>query len=144
MKVRARQTFCCDKKETKDAGARIREAITLKVDNDTTSILKLDLTNGGFLLSIYPLITDPNAFKGIKRRSSTVSESECPVDEDQTAESSIEAFAERSIEDLQNTKTNRKRSNNGESVEEIEGTEKFDDPRGREITYTWSLARCGD
>lgn len=135
---------CCDKKEAKDAGARIREAITLKVDNDTTSILKLNLTNGSFLLSIYPLITDSNAFKGIKRRSFTVSESECPVDEDQTAESSIEAFAERSIEDLQNTKTNRKLSNNGESVEEIEGTEKFDDPRGGEITYTWSLARCGD
>lgn len=138
---------CCDKKEAKDAGARIRESITLKVDNDTKSILKLDLTNGSFLLSMYPLITDPNAFRGTKRRSFTVAESACPVDEDQTAESETEATAESSLEYLRSTKTKRKLSPkgaNGESVEEIEGTEKFDDPRGGEITYTWSLARCGD
>ncbi len=135
---------CCDKKEAKDSKARIREAITLKVDNETKSILKIDLSEGNFLLSIYPFISDTNVFKGIQRRSFTVSESACPVDEDQTAESTKEAFAERSLEALRQTKTNRTLSNNGESVEELSGTEKFDDPRGGEITYFWSLARCGD
>lgn len=137
---------CCEKKESKDAGARIREAITLKVDKETNAILKIDLSDGNFLLSIYPYVVY-NAFTGIKRRSFTVAESACPVDEDQTAESETEATAESSLEYLRSTKTKRKLSPkgaNGESVEEIEGTEKFDDPRGGEITYTWSLARCGD
>ncbi|MBC7797920.1 MAG: hypothetical protein H7Z37_13695 [Pyrinomonadaceae bacterium] len=136
---------CCNDKESKDAGARIREAITLKVDNETNAILKIGLSDN-FLLSIYPFI-GYTSFIGIKRRSFTVSESACPVDEDQTAESETEATAESSLEFLRNTKTKRKLSlkgAGGESVEEIEGTETFDDPRGGEIIYIWSLARCGD
>ena len=134
---------CCNKKEAKDAGARIREAITLKIDNDTKSLLKINLSNN-FLLSIYPSITDANAFMGTRRRSFTVSESECPVDEDQTAESSNDVIEQQFLEALHGTKTNRVLSNHGESVEEISGTETFDDPRGGEITYKWDLARCGD
>ena len=136
---------CCDKKEAKDAGARIREAYILKFDNETKSILKINLTDGNFLLSFYPFIVS-DAFKGTTRRSFTVSESSCPVDEDQTAESTLEAIAD-GIVSLSNTKTKRKLSPkgvSGERVEEISGTEKFDDERGGEIIYTWSLARCGD
>lgn len=134
---------CCSNKEAKDAGARIREAITLTVNNETKAPLNIELSNN-FLLSLNPTFPDYNAFKGKKRRSFTVSESACPVDEDQTAESTTEEFASMLLAPLIRTKTNRRLANSGESVEEIWGTETLDDPKGGTIVYEWSLARCGE
>lgn len=140
---RGEADVCCSNKEAKDAGARIREAITLTVNNETKAHLKVELTKN-FLLSLNPTFSDYNAFKGTKRRSFTVSESACPVDEDQTAESTSEEFASMLFTALNRTKTNRRLANSGESVEEIWGTETLDDPRGGTIVYEWSLARCGE
>jgi hypothetical protein len=132
---------CCTKEASKDSGARIREAFTMKVSNQGRSLLKVELSNN-FLLSIYPFIGDSTLLKGKRRRSFTVSESACPVDADQTAESTEDAFAVGPTESLQGTKTNRKLSTTGEGIEELTGTESFDDPRGGTIIYEWSLARC--
>lgn len=134
---------CCDNKEAKDKGARIREKIEIKLDTGTKAKVPINLSDN-FLLSIFPTFLDYSVFKGTKRRSFTVSESACPVDEDQTAESSTEENVSMLLENLRGTKTNRRLSNTGESVEELTGTETFDDPRGGTITYEWSLARCGN
>lgn len=132
---------CCDNKSSKDGAARIREAVSLNVANQGKAPVGVELS-GNFLLSIFPFIAEPELFKGRKRRSFTVSEAACAVDQDQTAESTVEAFADTPTESLRETKTNRRLANFGEGVEELFGTESFDDPRGGTIVYEWSLARC--
>ncbi|MCW5962120.1 MAG: hypothetical protein KIS76_18315 [Pyrinomonadaceae bacterium] len=134
---------CCSDQASKDSGARIREAITLNVDKSGKSPIKVDLSDN-FLLSLSPDLSNYELFKGTKRRSFTVSESACPVDEDQTAESTTEEFANMIITPLSRTKTMRRLLKTGESVEEIWGTESFDDPLGGKIVYKWTISRCGD
>lgn len=133
---------CCNNKEAKDAGARIREKIEVEMDTQTKAKVDINLS-GNFLLSIFPTFLDYSVFVGTKRRSFTVSESACPVDEDQTAESTTEENVNMLLDGLRDTKTNRRLSNTGEGVEELTGTETFDHPRGGTVTYIWSLARCG-
>lgn len=132
---------CCDRNGKKDSGARIRELIETNYSGQTETHLVPELTDD-LWLSIFPLMTKGVPFKGKYHRSFTVSESVCPVDADQTAESTTEYPVHLNLESLTRTKTNRRIANNGEGVEELTGTETFDDPRGGTITYTWSLARC--
>lgn len=134
---------CCNDKAIVESGARVRDAITVTANNTAKSILPIDL-NEAFLLSITPAVGDVNAFKATRRRSFTVSESKCPVDEEPDAETVDEITAYFPLIALDRTKTQRKLTKQENGLEQIFGSETFDSPGGGEITYTWFLARCGD
>jgi hypothetical protein len=132
---------CCNDKSAKEAGAQIREHITFNFSDSSKAPLTPELSEN-FLLSIFPTFPMASTYIGKKRRSFTVSESACAPDADTTAESTEDQVASLGVESLERTKTNRRLTNTGEGVEELFGSESFDDPRGGTITYQWSLARC--
>jgi hypothetical protein len=134
---------CCNDKAMVESGARIRDAITVTANNNVRSVLPIDLTEA-FLLTITPAIDDMNAFMATKRRSFTVSESKCPVDEEPNAETTENVTAFFPLVALDQVKTQRRLTRQENGLEEIFGSETFDSPNGGEITYTWYLARCGD
>lgn len=134
---------CCNDKAERENGARIREAITHRVDKTTKSLLDIKL-EPNFLLTISPRISDYDAFTGPRRRSFTVAESKCAVDADANSEEERQEIAFAVLTALERTKTQRRLTREENGLETIFGSETFDDPRGGQITYTWGLARCGD
>lgn len=136
---------CCEDKEAKDASAKIRSAKEFKFKGATQANVNINLSPN-FLLSIYPRFLDYGSLRGVERTSFTVSSSACPVDEDKPAEVEREQFVNLLIGELVNTKTNRQltKAPLGGEVEELTGTETYDDPKGGTITYEWSLGRCGN
>lgn len=134
---------CCNDKATIESGVRIREAITHEVNTRTKELLDIKLSRN-LLLSIYPKVSNFEAFRGPKRKSLTVSESVCPVDPDANSETVTDEIALPILVSLANSKTERQLTREENGVEIIFGSDTFDSPGGGEITYTWWLARCGD
>lgn len=138
---RGESDVCCDKVASKEQGARVRELIETTYSGQTESNIFPELADGMWL-SVVAVFLKADQFVGKYHRSFTVSESVCAVDADMTAETTRDQWINVAFEQLTRTKTDRRLSNNGEGVEELTGSETFDDPRGGTITYQWSLARC--
>jgi hypothetical protein len=134
---------CCSLQSSKDPKARIRDVKEFHSDRFTTSHVAIDLSER-LLLDIRPGSLGPDALKGTQHNAFTVSESACPVDEDQNSEETFETTGFAFIPSLENTKTGRRLLNQGESLEELWGRESFTDPSGADILIIWSLARCGE
>ncbi|CAN5597451.1 hypothetical protein BH10ACI3_BH10ACI3_20220 [soil metagenome] len=134
---------CCAKKPGKDPGARIRDAKEFHSDNLTTAFLNIDLS-ARLLLSIRPDSFGADAFKGTQHNSFTVSESSCPVDEDQASDETFETVGYTIIPSLQESKTGRRLAGTGEGVEELWGEDSWEDQEGATVLVRWAISRCGD